>query len=55
MKNRLEEHVVMLLQLARRDIPPRKVVGTGYKDARNVAFEYLAEVIAQEYAKEKGI
>lgn len=53
MKTRLEEHVVMLLQLARKDIPPSKVVGTGYKNARNVAFEYLAEVIAQEYRQEK--
>ena len=31
-----------------REIAPRWIVGTGYKDGRKVAIEYLEELIAKE-------
>jgi hypothetical protein len=31
-------------------IPPRRIVGTGYKNARKVATEYLAGVVAEKRA-----
>jgi len=34
--------------LKARLFPPRFVVGTGYIDARQVAIEYLEELIAEE-------
>ncbi|MCP4520990.1 MAG: hypothetical protein GY827_04740 [Cytophagales bacterium] len=42
----LEEHIVMYQQLMNREIPPRKVVGGGYKNGRKVAETWLREQIA---------
>lgn len=44
--------VDMLAAVKAREIPPRWVVGTGYKDARKVAIEYLEDRIADERKKE---
>jgi hypothetical protein len=38
----------MLDAITAREIPPRWVVGTGYKDSRKVAIEYLTERLEQE-------
>ena len=38
----------MLEAITAREIPPRWVVGTGYKDARKVAIEYLVERLELE-------
>ena len=40
----------MLEALKNKEIAPRWVVGTGYKDARKVAIEYLTERLEQERA-----
>jgi hypothetical protein len=41
----------MLNALKAKEIAPRWVVGTGYKDARKVAIEYLTERLEEEKAK----
>lgn len=41
----------MLEALKNKEIAPRWVVGTGYKDARKVAIEYLTERLEEERAK----
>jgi hypothetical protein len=41
----------MLEALKAKEIAPRWVVGTGYKDARKVAIEYLTERLEEEKAK----
>jgi hypothetical protein len=38
----------MLDALMAREIAPRTIVGTGYKDGRQVAIDYLKEMIAKE-------
>ena len=38
----------MLDALLAREIAPRTIVGTGYKNGRQVAIEYLKEMIAKE-------
>ena len=38
----------LLDALLAREIAPRVIVGTGYKDGRKVAIEYLKERIAKE-------
>lgn len=40
----------MLNALKAKEIAPRWVVGTGYKDARKVAIEYLTERLEGESA-----
>lgn len=40
-----------LQQLSRREVTPAKIVGTGYKNPRDVAFEYLATRIMDEICK----
>jgi len=42
----------LLEALLKREIAPRTIVGTGYKNARQVAIDYLNERIAKE--KEVG-
>jgi len=41
----------MLEALKNKEIAPRWVVGTGYKDARKVAIEYLTNRLKEERAK----
>ncbi len=41
----------MLEALKAKEIAPRWVVGTGYKNARKVAIEYLTERLEEERAK----
>jgi len=38
----------MLDALLAREIAPRVIVGTGYKNGRQVAIDYLKEMIAKE-------
>ena len=38
----------LLNALLAREIAPRVIVGTGYKDGRKVAIDYLKECIAKE-------
>ena len=38
----------MLDALLAREIAPRTIVGTGYKNGRQVAIDYLKEIIAKE-------
>ena len=38
----------LLEALLRREIAPKTIVGTGYKNGRKVAIDYLKEMIAQE-------
>lgn len=38
----------MLEALKAKEIPPRWVVGTGYKNARKVAIDYLTERLENE-------
>jgi hypothetical protein len=38
----------LLDALLAREIAPRTIVGTGYKDGRQVAIDYLKEMIAKE-------
>lgn len=38
----------LLEALLAREIAPRTIVGTGYKDGRQVAIDYLREMIDQE-------
>lgn len=40
----------MLNALKAKEIAPRWVVGTGYKDARKVAIDYLTERLEKEKA-----
>ena len=42
----------MLDALKAKEIPPRWVVGTGYKDPRKVAIDYLTERLENEREKE---
>ena len=42
----------MLDAIKAREIPPRWVVGTGYKDARKVAIDYLTERLEDERKRE---
>lgn len=41
----------MLEALKAKEIAPRWVVGTGYKDARKVAIDYLTNRLEEEKAK----
>jgi hypothetical protein len=41
----------MLEALKAKEIAPRWVVGTGYKNARKVAIEYLTDRLEEERAK----
>lgn len=41
-------HQEQLEAVTARQIPPRWIVGTGYKDGRKVAIEWLNEQIAKE-------
>lgn len=47
MKMSLQEQ---LEAIKARQIPPRWIVGTGYKDGRKVAIQWLEEMIAKEGA-----
>jgi hypothetical protein len=38
----------LLDALLAREIAPRTIVGTGYKNARQVAIDYLKEMIARD-------
>ena len=38
----------LLNALMAREIAPRTIVGTGYKNGRQVAIDYLKEMIAKE-------
>ena len=38
----------LLDALLAREIAPRTIVGTGYKDGRQVAIDYLKEMISNE-------
>ena len=38
----------LLNALLAREIAPRTIVGTGYKDGRQVAIDYLKEMISNE-------
>jgi len=38
----------LLNALLAREVAPRTIVGTGYKNGRQVAIDYLKEVIAKE-------
>lgn len=57
----LQRHVQMLDDLNEGRVPPRRVVGTGYKNARKQAVEYLEKSIAELtysknwYNKTKGV
>jgi hypothetical protein len=42
----------MLDALKAKEIPPRWVVGTGYKNARKVAIDYLTERLEDERKRE---
>ena len=41
----------LLDALLAREIAPRTIVGTGYKNGRQVAIDYLKEMIAKEEGK----
>jgi hypothetical protein len=41
-------HQEMLDALMAREVAPRTIVGTGYKNGRKVAIDYLKEMIAKE-------
>jgi hypothetical protein len=41
----------LLDALLAREIAPRTIVGTGYKNGRQVAIDYLKEMIAKEESK----
>jgi hypothetical protein len=38
----------LLNALLAREVAPRTIVGTGYKNGRQVAIDYLKEMIAKE-------
>jgi hypothetical protein len=42
----------LLDALLAREIAPRTIVGTGYKDGRQVAIDYLREMISKEKERE---
>lgn len=46
--DKLEHYIKLSRQLALREITPAKIVGTGYKNGREVAYEYLTRMIAVE-------
>lgn len=52
----IEHYITLARQLSLREITPAKIVGTGYKNGREVAYEYLTRMIAVEYElmKEQG-
>jgi hypothetical protein len=41
-------HQEMLDALMAKEVAPRTIVGTGYKNGRQVAIDYLKEMIAKE-------
>ena len=41
-------HQEMLDALLAKEVAPRTIVGTGYKNGRQVAIDYLKEMIAKE-------
>ena len=43
----VREYAQILLNLAEKRITPRQVVGTGYKNAREEAYYYLAKQLAR--------
>jgi len=49
-----KEYIVLLEKLANREVTPRSIVGTGYKDGREVAYGYLIGMLAQAYELEQG-
>lgn len=51
MTPRTKELLSLLCQLANYQIAPSKIVGTGYKNSRDVAYKYLAEALEQELLK----
>jgi hypothetical protein len=57
METNLEHYVRLVRELALRQITPAKIVGTGYKNARECAYEYLTRMIAveTELLREKGV
>lgn len=48
----VKRYAVMFSDLANGKITPRSVVGTGYKDARKVAFMYISEMLLQKLEEE---
>lgn len=44
----LERYVRLSRELALGQVRPSKIVGTGYKNARECAYEYLTRMIAVE-------
>jgi hypothetical protein len=47
--NNLEHYINLSRMLALKQVTPSSIVGTGYKNAREVAYEYLTRQIAIEY------
>jgi hypothetical protein len=47
--NNLEHYIELARKLSLRQVNPSAIVGTGYKNAREVAYEYLTRQIAIEY------
>lgn len=41
-------HQELLTALMAKEVAPRTIVGTGYKNGRQVAIDYLKEMIAKE-------
>jgi len=53
MNDRIIELTELLQKLAHGQIAPSKIIGTGYQNPRQSAFQYLADSIAEEIAKVK--
>jgi hypothetical protein len=49
----LEHYINLSRMLALKQIRPSKIVGTGLKNPREAAYEYLTRQIAIEYQLEK--
>jgi len=47
-------HAELLIAVKAKEIAPRWVVGTGYKNARKVAIEWLEEQITREGENNEG-
>ena len=48
LKKQIKEHTDTYHKLVNREIPPRSVVGTGYKNGRKVAETWLKEQITKD-------
>lgn len=46
-------YITLARKLALHEVSPAKIVGTGYKNSREAAYEYLTRMIAAEYALEE--